>query len=425
MLHFNIVTLFPEFFASPLETSLLGRFRANGGVSFSFHNPRDHAQDRHRHVDDTPYGGGPGMVMQAPVVAKAIESISEPGRIAILSPAGRPLTGAYARELARFSHITLVCGRYEGIDSRIEEHFGAEAISIGDFVLNGGETGALAVIEAVCRFAPGFLGKEESASEDSFDSSLLEYPHYTRPVEFAGRRVPDVLMSGDHARIAAWRREESLRRTLRFRPDLLARAGLSEKDAAVIRAIPRTRAGRNLGFCLIHWPVKLENGRIGASSLTNLDVHDIARISRSYGLGAFYVLIPVADQLELANQIVAHWQTGPNRDRAEALSTVRPVASFEEMRQAATEAHGIEPIFLAASAQWPKKNRIALAPSEVLALCAKRPVIICLGTARGLSDMALASCDGQLAPLRYAGSNHLPVRSAAAIIADRILGDFN
>lgn len=425
MLRFHLVTLFPEFFASPLATGLLGRFQRNRGVEFTFHNPRDYSEDRHRHVDDAPFGGGAGMVMQAAPVYRAARAIGNAGRIVLLGPAGRSLTPELAASLCSAGDITLICGRYEGIDARVGPLLNAEEISIGDFVLNGGETAALAVIEAVCRYAPGFLGKRESAEDESFSHGLLEYQQYTRPETFMGLRAPEVLTGGNHALIAAWRRKMSLGRTLKNRPDLLAKARLAASDAQVLVAMPLTRPGRNLSFCLMHWPVRLDDKRIGAASLTNLDIHDIARISHSYGMAAFYVLTPLTDQLRLVEKIVRHWQTGTNQDRAHALSLVKPVASFQEMKAAAARLHGVEPVCLAASAHWPEGNGEALAPQEVLELCRSRPVVICLGTARGLAPEALSDCDGRLKPVRFLGENHLSVRSAAAIIADRVLGDFN
>lgn len=424
MPHFHIVTLFPEFFDSPLAVGLLARAVNAGLVAFSFHNPRDFSHDKHRHVDDAPYGGGPGMVMRLQPVADAIRAIAAPGRLLCLTPAGRPLTAARARELAREDNLTLICGRYEGIDARLAALFPLEETSIGDIVLNGGETAALAVIESVCRFVSGFMGKDESASEESFANGLLEYPQYTRPESASGLNVPPILLNGHHARITAWRRQQALAKTLEQRPAMLDTAPLAKTDAAALAAMPRLCPGRNLSFCLCHYPVKLENNRVGVSSLTNLDIHDIARISRSYGMGPFYVLTPLADQLALLRRILDHWLHGKDTDRARALALVQPVASFEEMDRRARELRGVAPIYLAASAQWPQSPEPPLTPVAVRALLRGRPVVICLGTARGLGPDALARCQGQLRPLRFLSDNHLSVRGAAAILADRILGDF-
>lgn len=429
-MRFHLVTLFPEFFASPLAAGLMGRARASGVVDVSFHDPRAFSEDRHRHVDDRPYGGGPGMVLQPGPVAAAVRDIAAPGRILVLTPGGRPFTQALARQYARERDLTLICGRYEGLDARLADILPLEPVSVGDAVLNGGETAALAVMEAVGRLVPGFMGKEASGEEESFSRGILEYPHYTRPENFEGLEVPDILRGGDHAAIAAWRRQAALAATLRFRPDLLDAAPLDREDAATLAALSRERPGRNLSFCLLHYPVLLEGKKCGASSLTNLDVHDIARISRSYGMGPFYVVTPLEDQLRLLEAILRHWSAGAGGrarpDRSRALALVRGASSLEEAVTLAEARAGARPRLVATSAAWPEKKRAAppLAVAQVRQWCREGPVLLCLGTARGLAPEAVARCDGRLRPLRFLGDNHLSVRSAAAILADRILGDF-
>lgn len=427
---FNIITLFPEFFATPLETSLLGRARKNGILDYNFINPRDFSADKHRHVDDSPFGGGPGMVMQVAPVADAIKSIPDPGRILLMSPRGKELDASLARQLAANENLTLICGRYEGIDARISEFFPIEEISICPAVLNGGETAALAVIESVSRFIPCFMGKDESALEESFSNGLLEYPQYTRPETFEGKTVPEILLGGNHALIARWRRDASLAATLAMRPELLDSAPMDAEDARVLASLPRLRAGRNLSFCLCHHPVRLEKNRIGTSSLTNLDIHDIARISRSYGMGPFYVLTPLEDQLAIMANILSHWRErvdpSEHGDRQRALEHVCAVRDFAELHEAAVKYYGMEPEFLATSASWQrgKKAPVPLAPKAVREICGQSPVVILLGTARGLDMDSLDIKCRMLRPLRFLNENHLSVRSAAAILADRILGDY-
>lgn len=434
MPRFHLVTLFPEFFDSPLSTALLGRGREAGIVQCSFHDPRRYSTERHRHVDDSPYGGGPGMVMQGDPLARALRAIEHPGRMLLLTPAGRPLTQDLARELAREEDLTLICGRYEGIDARLAQLFPLEPVSVGDVVLNGGESAALAVLEAVARLMPGFMGKEASGEDESFETGLLEYPQFTRPETLEGLPVPEVLTSGDHGRIARWRRQESLRTTLRLRPELLDEAPLTREDALFLAEIPRERPGRSLSFCLVHYPVILDAKKTGASSLTNLDIHDIARISRSYAMGFFHVVTPLRDQLRVLEDILRHWTKGPaaagKADRAEALGLVRPAASLEEAAAHMAAHYGARPRLVASSAVWPAGGTASrpglplLTPRHVRRWCGQGPVMLCLGTARGLAPEALALCDGILRPLRFLGYNHLSVRSAAAILADRILGDY-
>ncbi|HZF60586.1 tRNA (guanosine(37)-N1)-methyltransferase TrmD [Desulfovibrio sp.] len=434
MPRFHLVTLFPEFFESPLSTALMGRAREAGIVECSLHDPRQFSTDKHRHVDDRPYGGGPGMVMQGEPLARALRSIERPGRMLFMAPGGRPLTQDMVRDLAREEDLTIVCGRYEGIDARLLQLFPLEPVSVGDIVLNGGESAALSVLEAVARLMPGFMGKEESGDDESFSHGLLEYPHYTRPESLEGLSVPEVLQSGDHARIAQWRRQESVRATLRMRPEMLNEAPLYREDVQTLAETPRDRPGRNLSFCLVHYPVSLGPKKIGASSLTNLDIHDIARISRSYAMGSFYPVTPLRDQLRVLEEILRHWTRGPggtgNADRAQALGLVQPATSLEEAVAHMTAQHGTRPRLVASSAVWPAKGkasqpgRMPMTPRDVRRWCDQGPVMLCLGTAQGLAPEVLEQCEGTLRPVRFLGYNHLSVRSAAAILADRILGDY-
>ena len=219
----HVLTLFPEVFPPVLNASIPGRALARGLLALDLVNPRDFSKDPHRRVDDRPYGGGTGMVMTPEPVFLAMESVraKDPATHGILlTPQGRPFTQKRARELARMESLTLVCGHYEGFDERIRTGLGLEELSIGDYVLTGGESAALVVIDAVVRLLPGALGDERSSEEESFGPGGLEYPHFTRPPVFRGMEVPEVLRSGDHARIASWRRAESERRTRERRPDL-------------------------------------------------------------------------------------------------------------------------------------------------------------------------------------------------------------
>jgi tRNA (guanine37-N1)-methyltransferase len=218
----DVLTIFPGILKGPLQESLLGRAIETGVVDVRVHDIRDHATDRHHQVDDEPFGGGPGMVMKPEPIFRAVESLG-PGRkrVIVLSPAGRRLDQALVRDLAAEPWLVLCSGRYEGVDERVVEGLAAEEISIGDYVLSGGELPALVVVEAVTRLVPGVVGREESLARESFEEGLLDHPHYTRPQEFRGMKVPEVLVSGDHARIEAWRRRAAEEKTRRNRPDLL------------------------------------------------------------------------------------------------------------------------------------------------------------------------------------------------------------
>lgn len=235
----DVVTIFPEYLAAALEVSLLGRARELGLLDVRFHDPREHATDRHRSVDDAPFGGGAGMVMSPEPLFATVEAAEVARPLLLLSASGPRFDQAMARELATGPGFSLICGRYEGVDQRVADHLCDGEISVGDFVLAGGEAAALVVIEAVGRLVDGVLGNETSVDEESFTTGLLEYPQYTRPAEFRGWAVPEILRSGDHARVARWRRAMALRRTLERRPELLAGGPeLGPEDEALLHEFP-------------------------------------------------------------------------------------------------------------------------------------------------------------------------------------------
>jgi tRNA (guanine37-N1)-methyltransferase len=240
-MHFHIVTLFPDLFASVIDASMLKKGRERGALTFTFHDVRSFATDKHRVTDDTPYGGGQGMVMKPEPLIAAIDAAGSgagrPHRV-LLCPQGAVLDQARARSLADREALVLICGRYEGIDERVRAHVDEE-LSVGDYVLSGGEIAAIVLIDAVARLVPGVLGCAQSAEDESFRDGLLEYPQYTRPPEFGGVAVPEILLSGDHQAIARWRRQESLRRTFERRPDLLESAQLTAEDRAFLATLRR------------------------------------------------------------------------------------------------------------------------------------------------------------------------------------------
>lgn len=236
----DVFTLFPELFPPYLDASILGRARQAKLLEVAVHNIRDHATDKHKVTDDEPYGGGGGMVMKPEPIFAAVESVlGAPPQVPVilLSPQGRLFSQAIAQELSRHERIALICGRYEGVDERVRQHLATDEISIGDFVLTGGELPALMVIDAVARNIPGALGQPDGALTDSHATGLLEHPHYTRPPEFRGWGVPEALLSGDHARIKRWRRQQSLLRTAERRPDLLERMDLSKEDKKLLEEL--------------------------------------------------------------------------------------------------------------------------------------------------------------------------------------------
>jgi tRNA (guanine37-N1)-methyltransferase len=231
----DVFTIFPDMVAGFASQALLGRAQAAGTLEVRVHDPREHATGVHRSVDDAPFGGGAGMVLTPEPLFACVEAADPPRPLLYLSPTGRRFDQSVARELAGLDGFSLLCGRYEGVDERVREHLVDGELSLGDFVLGGGEVAAMAVLEAVGRLVPGVMGNETSAEEESFADGLLEQPHYTRPASFRGWDVPEVLRSGDHARVARWRRASSLARTVRLRPDLVeARGGLTAEDEALL-----------------------------------------------------------------------------------------------------------------------------------------------------------------------------------------------
>jgi tRNA (guanine37-N1)-methyltransferase len=429
-MNFHLVSIFPQYFESPLSSGLMGKAVEKGLINLDYIDVRHFAGDIHKSVDDRPFGGGPGMLLKLDPMVKALESIEAPGRIMMLSPRGKPLTQASVQELGTEEDITLISGRYEGIDERLLDLFPIELVSVGDFVLNGGEAGAVCLIEAVSRLLPGFMGHEDSGEEESFSSGVLEYPHYTRPDDYNGLIVPEVLRGGDHGKIEWWRRERSLEMTLSDRPDLLPEARLTVEDIDYLRELPRTRLGRNLYIALVHYPVLNKFGEKVAVSVTNLDLHDMSRVACSYGLGGFYATTPIQDQKDLAEQLLSHWRDGAgskaNPDRAEAFSKVKVFDDIEAVVLDIKEQTGQCPRLAATSARLDrsKKAEPAMTFAEMQKWLEKSPVLLVFGTGHGLAEEVLGKAEGILRPIRFLdGYNHLSVRSAVAIIVDRLIAD--
>ena len=246
----DILTVFPEFIEAGTDYSIVKRAQEKGALQVGVHNLREFTHDKHRSTDDAPFGPGAGMVMKPEPIFEAVEAVlgrdseiptHQEAKVLLMTPQGEPFSQKLARELSQESHLVMICGHYEGVDERVREHLVDREISVGDYVLTGGELPALVVLDAVTRLLPGVLGDEESAVEESFSEDLLEYPHYTRPAEFRGWKVPDILLSGHHAEIAKWRRMKAIERTLDRRPDLLERAELTKKDKEILHRLQSER----------------------------------------------------------------------------------------------------------------------------------------------------------------------------------------
>jgi len=425
---FTVITILPELVTPALAAGVVGRARDAGTIAVDTINPRDFTHDRHRTVDDTPYGGGPGMVMKPEPLLAAIDKAGVGHRI-YLSPAGKPLTQARVRELARLPHLVLVCGRYEGIDERVIEEAIDEELSIGDYVLSGGELGALVIIDAVSRYVPGVLGESTSVDEESHSAGLLEYPQYTRPLKLAGkdgieREVPAILTSGNHAAIAAWRRQQALARTARRRPDLFARFTPSAADRKHLA--DRDVAART-HLALVHHPCVDRTGAVITTALTNFDIHDLARSSLTFGLAGYHVVTPITSQRDKAAHIAALWmEDASGEHRAHALRLVRTADSIETVIAELTAEYGQAPVVVGTSA---RPNAFGGAttrtPAELVAEARENPapLLLLLGTGWGLAEQLIPSVSRVLTPIEGASTwNHLSVRSAGAILLDRLFG---
>ncbi len=340
----------------------------------------------------------------------------------LMSPSGAPLTQARVRELALYDHLVLVCGRYEGIDQRVIDTAIDEELSIGDYVLSGGELAVLVVIDAVARLVPGVLGDTTSADDESFSAGLLEYPQYTRPPMLDQAAVPPVLQSGNHALIASWRRQQSLERTAKRRPDLFRNVRTTKADNKLYAPL---RARTHIA--LVHHPVVDRVGDVITTAVTNFDIHDIARSSMTYGLANYHLVTPVTSQREKAHHIAQLWMGDEQGEhRASALRLVRTAASVDDVIASITESSGKPPLVVATSAKptsFPAAARRTTSELVAEATLDPAPVLLLLGTGWGLADSLIPSVSRVLAPIEGDTNwNHLSVRSAAAIILDRLFG---
>src|ERR1044071_792286 len=422
MLHFTVITIFPQMLTSPLGHSILKKAQENGLIQVDLVDLRDYTSDRHHSTDDTPYGGGQGMVMKPEPLVAAIEhmrSQQPSARVILLTPPGRVFDQRIAKEFSQQKTLILLCGRYEGIDERVSA-FVDEEISIGDYTLSGGEPAAVVVIDAVARLLSGVLGNEDSAAEESFTDGLLEYPQYTRPEDFRGIKVPEILLSGDHQRIKKWRRQKSIEVTRARRPDLLAKTGTEVENA------DRSQARAPVYLALLHYPVYDKNGQAVTTAVTNMDIHDISRAGRTYGVRGFFVATPVKPLQKLALKIIEHWESGYgsqyNATRKEALALARICDSLDDAVIAIERETGVKPTLVATTAR-PGPNRASFTALKDMLQRQTRPFLIVFGTGWGLTETILSQANYTLESIEgSADFNHLSVRSAAAIILDRLLG---
>ena len=430
----DILTIFPQMI-EPIYESITGRAIKKKILELFIHDLRDFTTNKHRSVDDTPYGGGPGMVMSAEPFVNCIEHIqadnisNNKGKVIYLSPHGRRLEQKTALELSKEERLILLCGRYEGVDNRIRDHFIDMEISIGDYVLTGGELPAMVLIDTIIRNIKGVLGDDNSSKEESFSWGLLEYPQYTRPNKFKGYTVPDILTSGNHAAINKWRRQKALELTNSIRPDLLKKANLDEDDKIHLNEI-NTNLRKdipNVGVILLHHPILGKKNEIITTAVANLNIHDIARCCKTYDLNSYYIVTPEDEQINLVNQMVNHWVNGKgasrNNKRKLALSLVKTSKTLDSAILSLTEEFKSKPIIVATSASQ-NSNNIDYSSLVNLINKTSKPLILIFGTGWGLTEDTLSKCDYVLLPIKGISKfNHLSVRSAVSITLDRLFGN--
>jgi tRNA (guanine37-N1)-methyltransferase len=428
-MEFDVITIFPQFFDSLFSLGILRRAQERGIIRINTHDLRNYTRDKRKSVDDRPYGGGGGMVFRPTPLARGIKSIKNGALKSIViltTPQGEVFSDRIAKEISEFEQIIIVCGRYEGVDERIREKYVDREISIGDYVLSGGEYAASVIIDATSRFVTGVLGNKSSAYHDSFNESLLEHPHYTRPYVFRGKRVPRILLSGNHKAIKKWRRLESLKRTLSRKPYLIDRTHLTFEDIEQIEMLKEKDPRRTKVYvALVHYPVYNKAFKKITTAFTNLDVHDMSRACKTYGVKSFFLVQPVYEQQKLVEAVLNHWIKGPgssfNPTRTDALRLVSIKSSIEEAVEEIEKREGLRPKLVATDAR-DRHSMIGYQELREKIQKGTEPYLILFGTGWGIVKEILETADYFLKPIvGYTNYNHLPVRGAAAIVLDRLL----
>lgn len=447
--HVQVVTALPEIWGSFFGSGIVARSIKEGHLFADTVSPRSFATDKHRMIDDTPSGGGGGMVLMAPPWAQAIRDtvskLHSKGatrvRKVMLTPQGKVFTQQDARRLSECDALVLVCGRYEGFDERLRQEVDEE-ISIGDVVLMGGDVAAMCIVEATLRLKEDVLGNNTSTVNESHAQAWLEYPHYTRPQTWEGKDIPLVLGSGNHAAVESYRKEQSIKRTVIKRPDLLLKKSkdlvqvhayrqgkVSPEYKHLKEAIESKMKQRRFYTALVHHPVDDRHRQVMTSAITNVDVHDIARSSCSYGAKAFFVVTPIEAQAQIVNAIKNHWVDGGGKDRIPeripAIARMEHAVSIEACVAEIKAREGAEPTLVLTSARPIQDERIRLwGWEEMRSFAEQGPVLILFGTAHGLHSSVFDLAHASLPAVRgLAPFNHLSVRAAAAIIFDRCFGE--
>ncbi len=418
-MRFDVLTIFPELISEYSRIGLLGKAVASDLLKINPIQLRDYAVNDYGQIDDSPYGGGSGMVLKPEPALAAITAAKKQNpnsKVILFTPRGQVFNQTLAKKFVK-EHLEtgenyiLLCCRYEGVDERVVQSGVDYEISLGDFVLMGAELASMVFMETLSRLLPGVLGNPDSIKDESFENNFLEYPQYTKPAEFQGKKVPDVLLSGHHQEIEKWRRNKSYQDTLERRPDLFE-----------FKHLPKAE----INVALIHYPVLNKRGEVIASSITTIDVHDISRSAATYGIANYYVVHPTKVLRMLNEKICKHWQTGYgstyNPNRKEALAHLKILADLDDVIFDIEQRTGKLPKIITTSAKDSERSIRFLELKKKLYL-EEGPFLILLGTGWGMTEELLNRADYHLEPIKgLTEYNHLSVRSAAAIIFDRLLG---
>ncbi len=446
-MNISIITLFPDLYDQFLNTSLLKRAIEKGVIGVDVKNMFDYVEPKKR-IDSPVFGPGTGMLIRPEIVQQAIESQESkygPAYKIFFSPQGTKLDQLIlkkifcqaseltkedilegkdlnVRDLDKKAHVMLLPARYEGMDSRIEDHYADLILSIGDFVLMGGDLPAMVLLEGLLRLVPGVIAKAESVEKDSFTGSFIDYPEFTGPVDWNGYKVPDVIRSGNHKEVNDWRESAAINKTVIHHFEWLRSHVQEKKDIiASLKYIPQHYV------VLMHSDVMLESERQGTSSVTSLDIHDIARSARTYGLSKYFIVTPLLDQQKVVNKLLDFWLNKEgfsyNANRYDAIKNVSLKSDFDSVIESIKLETGKDPVIIGTTARKVEGVDYLFYDEHEKVWSHDRPVLFVLGTARGLAPVLLDKCDYILEPIiGFSPFNHLSVRSAASIIFDRWLG---
>lgn len=426
----SILSVFPELYGPFLGTSLIKRAQEKGLISVNLSSFFSYVAPRER-IDEPTFGHGAGMLIKPEVVQKAIEDAQTQRGTALkifFSPHGKKLDQQLLSDLAKkvqtTNHLMLVAGRYEGMDARVEQHYADELISLGDFVLMGGDLPAMVLLEGLLRLMPGVVGKQESVEHESFTGPFVDYPEYTAPVVWQGMQVPDVVRSGNHGELIKWRLQQAVERTVYGHFQWIKEHPLtSEQKKMVLETMPPHYVALSHTDVLIGRQEKQE----GTTSVTSIDIHDIARSSATYGIKNFFIVTPLLDQQRVVEVLLEFWQKGVgveyNKNRHEAVKSVRLMDSLEQTIAEITQKEGVAPLVIVTSARENHQQERITFYDQAKVWALKRPLLFVFGTGQGLSQSCIEKADYLLVPVQgLTEFRHLSVRSAVAIILDRWMG---